>query len=472
MTEHLNIPTILVIFGATGDLTSRKLLPALYNLDRQGLLPDSCEIVAFARRDYTDSSFRDYAEEAVKQYANGMYEQSSWKRFAKRITYARGDFNDDEAYAALADKLNSIDTRLGVCTHKILYLAISPDLYEQVFEGIRHTQMKQICGNIKDTRLVIEKPFGRDRQSFDELSSFVTSVFEERQIYRIDHYLGKETVQNLLYFKAGNPVFISDWSQKRIDRIEVVAHETLGVEGRGSYYDSYGHLRDMVQSHILQLLALVLIDIPSDFDTDAIRHAKAEAISSLRIASPEDDVIRGQYAAGVIEGSAVPGYLDEQGIPQDSDTETMVRLHANVEGGRWDGLDVVISSGKRMAEKRTELILHYKPMEEVAGLTGENRLIFRIQPKEGISLEMKVKKPTHAKLETVTMDFEYKSQFTNMLPDAYEKILLDVIRLNRNLFLSAEELAAAWDFIDPVMRYWKEKNPELIRYPAGTNAVS
>ncbi|MBW7954124.1 MAG: glucose-6-phosphate dehydrogenase [Candidatus Dojkabacteria bacterium] len=467
-----NLPTIMVIFGATGDLTNRKLIPALYNLDRQGLLPDTFQIIAFARKNLTTKEFCEYSKSQISKYKVAQIEDVTWKRFTRRINYLHGDFKEDQAYSHLAKELNKIDSDLGVCTHKIFYLAISPDLYERVFQGIGHTRLNQICQNLKDTRVVIEKPFGRNLDSFLKLNAQVSSVFAEEQIYRIDHFLGKETVQNILYFKAGNPVFMSDWSESRIDTIDIVMHETLGVEDRAAYYDSYGQLRDMIQSHMLQLAALILAEIPESMDASTISKNKEEVLNSIYIENIKRDVHRAQYSEGVVEGKLVNAYAEEKGVKTNSITETYVRIKAKVKGGKWHGLKINLETGKRMPEKKTEIRLHYKSAEPTKGLVGKNCLIFRLQPSEGISLEMQVKKPNNAKLETVTMNFDYDRSFREILPDAYEKILLDVIRMSKNLFPSAAELEASWKFTDMIVDEWRNDNIEIAKYPAGTLVIN
>ncbi|MFQ5493028.1 MAG: glucose-6-phosphate dehydrogenase [Candidatus Dojkabacteria bacterium] len=463
-----NQPTILVIFGGSGDLTRRKLIPALYNLDKQGLLPGQFEIIAFARREYTAESFRKYLKDEVEKMKPRLLDQVTWNRFSKRVSYLRGDFSDMEAYKTLADRLNEIDDSLGVCTHKIFHLAISPDFFGQVFEGLQQTQLSQICENVKDTRVVIEKPFGRDLASFKSLNEKVLSVFEESQIYRIDHYLGKETVQNLLYFRAANPFFLDDWDVKHIRAIKIHVYESLGVGTRGSYYDSYGHLRDMVQSHILQLVALVLMQLPNEFDHDKIRAAKTEVLKNLRAV----EIIRGQYKEGVVGGKIVVGYKEENDVSEDSDTETFVKIRAKVGGGDWDGLELDIVSGKRMKEKNSSIIVDYKPNESIKGIKGSNTLIFRLQPHEGMTLKLQVKKPTSERLDEVDMSFNYKESFQTILPDAYEKIMLDVIRLRRSLFLGTEELKASWTFVDSILKRWENNADDLILYPAGSNELA
>ncbi|MCA9383935.1 glucose-6-phosphate dehydrogenase, partial [Candidatus Dojkabacteria bacterium] len=326
--KNINLPTTLVIFGATGDLTRRKLLPALYNLDQQSMLPEQIRIIAFARKELDQKQYKQYIESHVADLYPNLIEDTTWNKFFEKIDYISGDFADDKSYQILSKKLDEVDMHIGVCTHKLFYLAVSPDLYENVLQGIVHTELNAFCKNINDTRVILEKPFGKDYASFEKLNKQITDIFDEKQIYRIDHFLGKETVQNLLYFRAANPIFSNDWNKHKISKVYVRAYESIGIEKRADYYDKYGQLRDMVQSHLLQLLALVLMDMPSSLDDmEGINQRKAEVLEKLTI-SDKSKIVRGQYMEGVVDAIAVGGYREEDGIDLSSNTETFVKVSA------------------------------------------------------------------------------------------------------------------------------------------------
>lgn len=471
MHLKIDIPTVLTIFGATGDLTKRKLLPSLYNLDRQGLLPQQFRIIAFARRDFTGEEYGNYIGGFIDKEFPRLLDKLSWEKFLDKITYISGDFTDKKAFNSLAKKLTEVDKELKVCAHKIFYLAISPNIYETVLNGIKDTSLKQICRKMKDSRVVIEKPFGSDLKSFRQLNRLVLDLFEEKQIYRIDHYLGKETVQNLLYFRAANQIFKKDWDKNSIESIDVNVNESLGVEDRASYYDKFGQLRDMVQSHMLQLLALIAVEVPGELDMSQLSVEKAKVISGLKILDYEKDIIRAQYKKGVVDGQEVIGYKGENAIPKNSDTETYVQLKAILDLPKWKGVKVNLITGKRMKEKATEVIVRFKKDKAISGLESGNKLVFKIQPKEGISLTFYVKAPGQNKLESVDMSFEYEDSFKTLIPEAYEKILFDIIRNNKVNFLSTEELEASWKFIDPIRKSWENESSEVKFYLAGSNKV-
>lgn len=465
-----NIPTVLVIFGITGDLSTNKLLPALYNLEKSGMLPDVFKVIGIARSPYSDNDFRNKVKQQMADQGITI-EDASWRRFAQYIDFVQGDISKEKTYEDLASQLNKIDNKFGVCTHKVVYLAISPDLLEAVFAGIKKTQMLQICRNPKDTRVVVEKPFGSSLDDFRKLNSYVMKAFTEPQVYRVDHFVAKETVQNLLYFRAANPLFFGDWNKENIELVELEAYESLGVGSRGKYYDSYGQLRDMVQSHLLQLLAITLMKLPAELTAEAISKAKVDVINSLKVDKGERSVIRGQYQAGVVNGEAVKAYTEEADIPVDSRTETYVEINATLNGREWEGMKVRMLTGKRMYAKQTRIMVHYRDKEVVKGFPAKNKLIVNIQPSEGITLEMQVKKPGSESLIKVPMSFNYKDNFQLALPEAYEKVLLDIIRLKKGISLSSEELEASWKFIDPIMKRWQTSN-DLIYYPSGSKKIA
>ena len=471
LSVNYDIPTSFVIFGATGDLAHRKLLPSLYNLDKQGMLPAMFKVIAFARRQLSDSEYRMEIKQELQKNFSFNFNENSWFKFAQKITYQQGDFNHNDAYVSLAKKLNDTDMQLGVCTHKIFYLAVTPDLYEQVLKGIKQTQLQQICKNEKDTRIIMEKPYGRSLQNFRELNKLALELFSEDQIYRIDHLVGKETVQNILYFRAANPALLTSYDCNCIESVRINYYESLGVGGRSGYYDAYGHLKDMVQSHVLQLLALTLMDLPVEMSPNLISKAKIDIIKHLQITDLKSDVVRGQYTKGVIDGKNINGYREETGIPRNSQTETLVKIKTKMKGGKWDGLPVTLATGKGLSHRLTEVIIHFHEIERVKGVKGGNTLIIRIQPEEGIILKLKVKKPVSDTLENADMVFKYKDSFFTMLPEAYEKIILDIVRKIEAFDLTSAELEAAWEFIDPIAKLFKTNAVELKFYPAGSNEL-
>ncbi len=471
LQSEANIPTVLVIFGITGDLSMGKLLPALYHLQKNGMLPDIFKVIGVARSEYTDRQFQDLVQQKMESVKNMDFDEYTWKGFADSLTYLKGELTDKKTYENLANKLNKIDDKYGICTHKVFYMAIYPELIEKVIEGIQHSLLFQICKNTKDTKVVVEKPFGESLSDFDALNKKIGKAFSEKQIYRIDHFLGKETVQNIMYFRAANPIFFGNWNKKNIDMIEVSVYESIGIEKRGRYFDQYGQLRDMVQSHLIQLLAVSLMDLPDKLDPDKIANSKADLIGKLKIKDLKNDILRAQYKEGVVDGSMVKAYADEEFVSPDSETETFVRINAEIEGGNWDGLKVRLVTGKRLQQKNTVIKIHYKQGSVIEGVSGHNQLMVNIQPKEGIVLEMLVKRPGSDKLDKVDMVFNYKESFHTILPDAYEKILLDIVRLKRGISISAGELEASWKFVDTIRNYWKKTKPQMVFYSAGSKEI-
>lgn len=463
---------ILTIFGSTGDLAKRMLFPSLYHLFKSGRLPDNLEIVAVGRRDYNDESFRDYIEEEFKNRYKNQFSHESWERFSTRIKYFLGDLSQQEDFEKLSGFLAQMDESYGECRKKIFYLAISPDLYLETFRGIKESTVTKLCDHGEHVSVVVEKPFGRNLSNFYELNNQLLEVFDESQIYRIDHYLGKDTVRNILYFRAANPIFFNDWSNNTVDKVEVKVSEDLGVGSRATYYDHYGQLRDLVQSHSLQLLALVLAEIPNNLESEAIIQAKLEILENLSISDLSTEVVRGQYTAGVVGGEKVKGYREEHPDLALSETETYARVKALVNLPKWQGVEIVLISGKRMQSKETSITLHFKSQERVSGITSKNKLVFRIQPQEGISLDLQVKRPGTNELDVVPMLFKYEDNYKGLLPDAYESLLLNIFEGKKSSFISTAELEASWKFIDPIVDYWREQDSNgLMLYPAGSKEV-
>ena len=459
----------LVIFGARGDLSKRKLFPALFELDRAGLLADSVRIAGVARQDMDTVVFIEQMHEALKSSAkDGEWDESVWKRFSRRLHYVKVDFAQKKEFVALKDW--AIERRTI-----IYYMATPPSLYGSICKHLHDAN----CVNTS-SRIVLEKPIGDDLQSSRSVNDTVGQYFTERNIYRIDHYLGKETVQNLLALRFANRMINSQWDNSCIDHVQITVAETVGIEGRWSYYDKVGQLRDMVQNHLLQLLCMVAMEPPNSLQADEIR---AEKVKLLRALSPitKDDVaeraVRGQYAAGWISGEPVVGYMEEEGCESDSsNNETYVALKVMIDNWRWSGVPFYLRTGKRLQEKVTQVVISYKdnPHSLFPETDGEanNRLVINLQPNEGIQLEMVSKKQSlkerlGIEKRTLNLDF-FDSSGDSRIPDAYERLFLEVIKGDQWLFVSRDEIEASWDWCDTLLDAWTEKNIGTKGYSAGS----
>ena len=471
-------PCIIVLFGASGDLTQRKLLPALYNLSRSGLLPAKFAIVGFARRPKDDDQFRREMLEGVRQYAREYGEgEDLWKEFSRAIFYHCASFDDPAGYQTLARKLQDVARELGLPHNRLFYLATSPGYFSKIVHSLDAaglTRPRDGCWS----RVVIEKPFGRDLASAKALNSDLHEVLAEEQIYRIDHYLGKETVQNLLALRFANGIFEPLWNQKYVDSVQITVAESLGVEGRGGYYDKAGVLRDMVQNHMLQVLSLVAMEPPVDMSADAIRDEKVKVLRSIRRISPGDvdrHVVRGQYGRGTILGRSVPGYTDDEGVPVDSRTATYVALRLDIQSWRWSGVPFFLRSGKRLPKRVTEVCIEFRkpPLllfdETTACTVAPNALIINVQPDEGISLRFGAKVPgPDIEVRQVKMDFRYGSSFGVPSPEAYERLLLDAMSGDSTLFTRRDEVEAAWTLMTDVLEGWQKSEVPPAQYAAGS----
>ncbi|WP_050436045.1 glucose-6-phosphate dehydrogenase [Chondromyces crocatus] len=478
MPEERNAaPAALVIFGASGDLTRRKLLPAVYNLALSRLLPGGFAVVGVARRDKPD--FADSMREAVDKYSRRPLEDAVWSDLARGISYVKGDFDDDATYEALAKELDRLDQERGTRKSRVFYLAVPPDQVTAIVRGLSKSKLISPSGHDDDDRferVVVEKPFGEDLPSARDLNRGLSAHLSESQIYRIDHYLGKETVQNLLVLRFGNTIFEPLWTRQHIERVELTVAEDIGVEGRGKFYEKVGITRDIVQNHALQLLTLVAMEPPSSWDADAVRDEKVKVLRALRPITGKavlDHTVRAQYAAGVVRGEKVPGYREEPDVAKDSLTETYVALRAHVDNWRWSGVPFTLRTGKRLARRVAEVVLHFKPLPHglFRGRDGDqpNALVMRLQPDEGISLRFAAKVPgSGMALRGVTMDFRYGAAFGSSTPEAYERLLLDVLRGDATLFTRSDEVEAQWRFIDPIFAGWAAEHAKVATYPAGS----
>ena len=471
-------PCTVVIFGATGDLTQRKLIPALYNIAADGDLPAALTVVGFARREKTDPQFCQELEAATRQFSRQPVCDELWKSFEQRIFYHCSEFGDDAGYKRLAERLDEIDRDRGTRGNRLFYLAVAP----AEFEGIMHKLYSFGLNHASKgrwARVIVEKPFGIDLASAKELNRVVAHAFPETDTFRIDHFLGKETAQNIMVLRFANAIFEPLWNHHHIDHVQITASESLGVGSRGPYYDKSGALRDMVQNHLLQLLSLVAMEPPTDLSADRVRDEKVKVIRALRPITEETvarDVVRGQYTAGAINGENVTGYRQEERLDPKSMTESYVALKVAIDTWRWADVPFYIRVGKRLPKSGTEIAIQFKnppPVlfnKELTGV-GANVLVIRIQPDEGISLRMQAKIPgATVRIEPVKMDFHYGTSFGKASPEAYERLLLDAMIGDATLFARRDEVEHAWRFIDSIEDAWhqSENPPGLFEYPAGS----
>lgn len=471
---------IMVIFGGSGDLARRKLIPALFNLHKQDLLPDKLVILGAGRSEYSDESYKELMSGSIEEFCDKKpVERKDLDEFCEHIRYQRIFPDSDDDYSALAARLKDLEKERGILGGNLFYLAVPPSAYLDIARRLGAQGLNRQGGNGGWKRIVIEKPFGYDLGSARQLNHSLKTIFEERQIYRIDHYLGKETVQNLLALRFSNGIFEPLWNGKYIDHVEVTSVEYIGIENRGSYYDNAGALRDMVQNHMLQLVGLIAMEPPARFNPDTVRDETHKVFQSLRILGPEevaDDVIRGQYIDSTVSGKRVPGYRDEEDVAPESRTETFVAMKFFIDNWRWGGVPFYIRAGKRLPTRVTEVVInfkktpHYMFSHSGPGEISCNQLVVRIQPDEGILLRIGMKLPGAGyQIKNVGLDFHYSDLADTYIPDAYERLLLDCMLGDATLYARADAVEACWEFVDPILRAWKD-NPKLkvYGYPAGT----
>src|SRR6266540_4406179 len=475
-TRAVPQPCSIVIFGATGDLTHRKLLPALYNLAADGELPPAVVIIGFARRPKSDDDFRKEMEEAERKFSRQAVRDEIWKTFSQSLFYHQSEFGDEAGYNSLAERLEKTDNERGTRGNRLFYFAAGPDQFETILKNLKAAGLNRAKEG-SWARVIIEKPFGTDLASARELNRIVNDAFHESQTFRIDHFLGKETAQNILVLRFANAIFEPLWNTRYIDHLQITAAETLGVEGRAGYYETAGALRDMVQNHLLQLLCLTAMEPPTDLSADSIRDEKVKVVRSLRRWPRNEvavDVVRGQYAKGAINGEPVVGYRQEKNVNPDSQTETFVALRLYIDTWRWAEVPIYMRVGKRLPKSATEISVHFKKAPAVLfnkDLHDLNVLVIRIQPDEGISLRIHAKVPgTSFRIEPVKMDFHYGTSFGKASPEAYERLLLDAMSGDATLFARRDEVEEAWAFIDPIEEAWHAKKdaPGLFFYAAGS----
>ncbi len=463
--EKVPDPCTIVIFGATGDLSHRKILPALVNLRRAGLLPPQTAVLATARRPYTDEAYRAEMATAVADHSRLPIEPALWNDFAEGLHYHQGDFSSQDAYRKLVDRLDRIDAERGTRGNRLFYLATPPSAYAGIVEHLGKVGLDREQRGGGWSRIVIEKPFGHDLTSARALNRDVLRVFNESQVYRIDHYLGKETVRNILVFRFGNGIFEPVWNRRYIDHVQITVAEDLGVEGRGAFYEEAGATRDILQNHVLQLVTLVAMEPPIAFEADALRDEKLRVLRAIDPDWTADrvrrDVVRGQYAAGWVGGRQVPGYRDEPEVAEDSETDTFVALRLEVQNWRWADVPFYVRTGKRLPKRASEIAIQFKrpPLMLFRGATTDpeaNLLALRIQPDEGILLRFAAKVPELGlDVRSVNMDFTYGSSFSTDAPEAYETLILDCMLGDASLFTRADEVEAAWGIVSPIESVWR-----------------
>jgi glucose-6-phosphate 1-dehydrogenase len=476
--ERVPDPHSMVIFGATGDLSHRKVFPALAQLWRSNLLPQDWMLVAVGRRPYDDDSFREEIGNSLDQWSRVALEPEAERQFLDRITYHRGDFNDDASYDALTAKLKVIDKEHGTGGNHVFYLATQPSAFATIVAQLGRCGLDHERHGEGWRRIIIEKPFGRDFDSAKRLNREVGKVFRESQVYRIDHYLGKETVRNLLVFRFSNGIFEPLWNRRYVDHVQITVAESIGVEERGAFYEETGATRDVLQNHMLQLLSLVAMEPPATFEADALRDEKVKvlrAIDPFGKTTVDQNVVRGQYGPGWVAGQAVKGYRDEDDVDPESETETYVAAKLEVEDWRWSGVPFYLRTGKRLPKRASEIAIQFSAVPhrlfaETATDPQPNLLAVRIQPDEGILLRFGSKVPgLGMDIRTVNMDFTYGSAFSVDAPDAYETLLLDAMLGDASLFTRADEVEAAWAIASPVLDSWsREAAPSFPNYPAGS----
>jgi glucose-6-phosphate 1-dehydrogenase len=470
-------PCAVVLFGASGDLAKRKVIPALFDLATHNSLGSRYAIVGFARTPMNDDSFRSATGEAAKTMSDiGPIDPAKWDEFSSNLFFSPGDYSDQQAYAQLARRLAELDAQKNLGGNRLFYLSTPPEVYPDIVEQLGRAGLSRPANSKSWVRIIIEKPFGRDLASARELNEIVHNVFEEPQVYRIDHYLGKDTVQNLLVLRFGNGIFEPLWNRNYVDHVQITAAETLGVERRGGFYETAGALRDMIQSHVLQLTSLVAVEPPASFDATAVRNEKLKVLQSIRPFDLEmvaQSVVRGQYSPGEIAGKPVPGYREEQNVSPRSRTETFVAAKLLIDNWRWANVPFYLRTGKRLTKRTTEIVIQFKRAPHIVfrGREAEaNRLVLNIQPDEGISVSFGAKRPgTEMSIGNVTMNFSYREGFGETSRSAYATLVNDCLRGDATLFDRGDSVEAAWSLVDPILDVWSAaKTAHVPLYGSGS----
>ncbi len=472
-------PTVVVIFGASGDLTARKLIPAVYNLGVDNLLPADFYLVGYGRKAIPDEEFRTLAADAIKEFSRRELNQDSWGRIAAHTSYVAGGYDDKAAFDRLAAHIAQIEKSIGREVQTLFYISTPPSVFEPILLNLGASGLAaKYIGQAHHAKVIIEKPFGHDLASAQQLNATLRRVFEEYQVYRIDHYLGKETVQDLLVQRFSNAIFEPLWNRNFIDSVQITVAEEVGVGARGGYYEQSGCLRDMIQNHTMQLLALTAMEPPVAYEAEAIRDEKVKVLKAIQPLNlgPGGDVARAQYAAGMMAGKSVPGYLQEEGIAPQSATETYAAIRLSINNWRWQGVPFYLRSGKRMARRVSEIAINFKPApgtlfaESNRFNLAANTLSFQIQPDEGLSLILNTKIPgLETRLQPVKMSFRYATTFGSNTPEAYERLVLDAMIGDGTLFIRGDEAETSWKLYTPVLEAWaKAGRTGLDSYAAGS----
>ena len=472
---------VVVIFGASGDLTKRKLVPALWSLFQGRVLPEPCAVIGVARSEMSNEEFRKRMREAITDFARVQPPSARvWDRFASSLYYYAGDPSDPGTHAGLSSYIAQVERDRGIGGNRLFYLSTPPSVYAHAVTRLGEAGLNRSPdGTGGWTRIIIEKPFGRDLHSSRSLNQTVAGVFSEDQVYRIDHYLGKETVQNILVLRFANGIFEPLWNRNQVDHVQITVGETIGVESRGAYYEESGALRDMIQNHILQLLCLVAMEPPVTFDSEPVRDEKTKVMRALRpITADEVDAVavRGQYGAGFVSGQRVKGYREEKGVSGESITETYAALKLRVDNWRWAGVPFYLRTGKRLPKRTSEIAVQFKQTPHLVfrrnpeAVVEPNRLVLHIQPDEGISLTFGAKLPgSELRIRPVDMDFDYHRAFGGEPPEAYERLLLDAMKGDATLYARADWVDSSWELLDPVIRAWTAGDPRKFpNHEAGT----
>jgi len=472
-------PTVVVIFGASGDLTARKLIPAVYNLGVDGLLPADFFLVGYGRKPIPDDEFRTLAADAIKEFSRRELEADVWSRIAAHTSYVAGAYDEKEAFDRLAQHITAIEKKLGRELQVLFYISTPPSVFAPILQNLGASGLAgKYLGQPHHAKVIIEKPFGKDLASAQALNATIRSVFEEHQVYRIDHYLGKETVQDLLVQRFANSIFEPLWNRNFIDSVQITVAEEVGVGSRGGYYEQSGALRDMIQNHTMQLLALTAMEPPVSLDAEAVRDEKVKVLKAIQplVTGPGGDVARAQYAAGMLGGKNVKGYLEEEGIAPNSATETYAAIRLSINNWRWQGVPFYLRSGKRMARRVSEIAITFRRPPGTLFADGgrfdlaANTLSFQIQPDEGLSLILNTKIPgLETRTQPVKMNFRYATTFGSNTPEAYERLVLDAMIGDGTLFIRGDEAETSWKLYTPVLDYWKSVGRDgMDTYAAGS----
>ena len=474
LNVNVNLSCIMVIFGGTGDLTHRKLISAIYNLAYRDMLPENFAVVSVGRRQFTEEQYRNQAKESAGKYSRFPLEDKVWNRINERIHYIDFDFSDDGGYGRLKGLLSDLDREYNTEGNRIYYLAVAPEYFEVIADKLKVHELAQNTG--EKHKIVIEKPFGRDLQSARYLNSKITEVFSEKNTYRIDHYLGKEMIQNIMVIRFANVLFESLWNNRYIDNIQISSSETVGVENRGGYYESSGALKDMIQNHMFQLLSLVAMEPPVSLDTESIRDEKVKVLRSIEKVTPDfvlENMVRGQYGRGIVQGRELPGYREEERVSPGSDVETFAAMKLYIQNYRWAGVPFYIRTGKRLKTKSTEIVVQFKTLKNVLYFKEfedlqPNLLVIKVQPREGVFFQFNGKKPGVGNtIIPVQMDFCQNCQFENNSPEAYERLLYEVMKGDSTLFTRWDEVEYSWKFVDTILGTWRNIKPQFPNYESG-----